>query len=56
MRMEWGIRPSRMWVRRTPFSAASTQQATLGIMPPVMTPSDTSPGTSLSRTWEMRVP
>ena len=46
MRMEWGMRPSRMWTRSTPPAMASTQHSILGIMPPEMVPSATRPGTS----------
>ena len=55
MRMEWGMRPSRMWVRSTPERTASTQHSTLGIMPPWMTPSRTSRGTSDRPTFWRRV-
>ena len=39
------MRPSMMWVLPTPSSTASTQQLTLGIMPPVMVPSLIRSGT-----------
>lgn len=33
IRMEWGIRPSMMWVRLTPRRTASTQQSIFGNHP-----------------------
>ena len=53
--MEWGIRPSRMTAERTPERTASTAQSILGIIPPWMTPSFTSPGISEARAWGIRV-
>ena len=55
MRMEWGMRPSRMMVEWTPERTASTEQSILGIMPPRMTPSLIRPGISDTRTCWMRV-
>ena len=40
IKMAWGTRPSMITTWFTPFSMASMQQSTLGIMPPEMTPSE----------------
>ena len=55
MRMECFFRPSRIWALLTPLRTAWTQQSILGIMPPEMTPSLMSAGTSLTRRALMRV-
>ena len=34
IKMEWGMRPSRMWARFTPSRTDSTQHSILGIIPP----------------------
>ena len=49
------MRPSRIRVFFTPERTASTQQSTLGIIPPWITPSFTRPGTWDSPTSGMRV-
>ena len=46
IKMEWGMRPSRMWTRSTPPWMASTLHSILGIMPPEMTPWAMRAGTS----------
>jgi hypothetical protein len=38
IRRECDSLPSMIWALRTPFATDSTQQFTLGIIPPVMTP------------------
>ncbi len=56
IKMEWGMRPSRMWTRSTPPAMASTQHSILGIMPPEMMPWATRPGTSDQPDWDQGAP
>src|SRR5690606_19113937 len=54
--MACGRRPSRMTTASTPASTAATAVCSLGIMPPVATPSSIRPRASATVIWRIRRP